>query len=200
MAIPADLPRNRAGAGNTRHARGMWRRRLDRAAGRGLRVAVLLAACNCAQGAATCAAQTNPPAKAGTVGDNVRTFMRSVAHDVTQNGPTAWLKYFDDSPAFFMAVNGAMAFPNPSIARDGTKKFAATIQHIELRWGDDLRVDPLAPGFAVVGTSWSEIQIDQSGRRVEEGGYFTGVVERRRGRWMFRDAHWSSPVKAPVAQ
>jgi hypothetical protein len=54
----------------------------------------------------------------------------------------AWIKYFDASPAFFMAVNGQMAFPNTAAAQESTRKFAQTIRHIELKWGDDLRVDP----------------------------------------------------------
>jgi hypothetical protein len=53
----------------------------------------------------------------------------------------AWIKYFDASPAFFMAVNGQMAFPNTAAAQESTRKFAQTIRHIELKWGDDLRVD-----------------------------------------------------------
>ena len=106
----------------------------------------------------------------------------------------AWIKYFDASPAFFMAVNGQMAFPNPAAAQEGTRKFAQTIRHIELKWGDDLRVDPLTNEFAVVAVSWSEIQVDTAGHSVTETGYFTGLAEYREGRWQFRDAHWSSPV------
>jgi hypothetical protein len=143
-------------------------------------------------------AQAGPGSAAAT--DSVRAFMRTVAHDVTRDGPTAWLKFFDDSPAFFMAVNGAMAFPDPSAARNGTQKFADTNRSVELKWGDDLRVDPLAPGLAVVGATWHEVQVDKSGRRTAEGGYFTAVLERKQGRWRFRDAHWSSPVDATVAQ
>jgi len=126
----------------------------------------------------------------------VRAFMQTVAHSVTQDGPTAWIKYFDASPAFFMAVNGQMAFPNTAAAQDGTRKFAQTIRHIELKWGDDLRVDPLTNEFAVVAVSWREIQVDTAGHSVTETGYFTGLAEYREGRWQFRDAHWSSPVSS----
>jgi hypothetical protein len=70
--------------------------------------------------------------------------MKSVARSVTQDGPLAWIKYFDSSPASFMAVNGQMAFPNADAAKDGTRKFAQTIRQIELNWGDDLRVNRLA--------------------------------------------------------
>ena len=126
----------------------------------------------------------------------VRVFMQTVSHSVTQDGPMAWIKYFDASPAFFMAVNGQIAFPNTAAALEGTRKFAQTIRHIELTWGDDLRVDPLTNEFAVVGVSWREIQVDAGGHSITETGYFTGLAEYREGHWQLRDAHWSSPVSS----
>jgi hypothetical protein len=55
-------------------------------------------------------------------------------------------------------------------------------------------VDPLSAEFAVVAASWREVQIDSARHRIEESGMFTGLVELRKGRWQFRDAHWSSPL------
>jgi hypothetical protein len=126
----------------------------------------------------------------------VRVFMQTVAHDVTQDGPLAWLKYFDTGPAFFMAVNGQMAFPSAAAAQEGTRKFAQTISHMELKWGDDLRVDPLTAELAVIAVSWRETLIDTAGHRVDEAGYFTGLAEYQKGRWQLRNAHWSAPVSA----
>jgi len=148
----------------------------------------------CAAGASHSRSLT--PDGASSVDQAVRAFMQTVSHSVTQDGPMAWIKYFDASPAFFMAVNGQMAFPNTAAAQEGTRKFAQTIRHIELMWGDDLRVDPLTNEFAVVAVSWHEIQVDTAGHSVTETGYFTGLVEYREGRWQFRDAHWSSPVSS----
>jgi hypothetical protein len=136
------------------------------------------------------------PDEAASVDQAVRAFMQNVSHSVTQDGPMAWIKYFDGSPAFFMAVNGQMAFPNTVAAQEGTRKFAQTIRHIELKWGDDLRVDPLTNEFAVVAVSWREIQVDTAGHSVTETGYFTGLAEYRERHWQFRDAHWSSPVSS----
>lgn len=124
----------------------------------------------------------------------VRAFMQTVESSVTQDGPLAWIKYFDASPAFFMAVNGQMAFPNAAAAEEGTRKFAHTIRQIELQWGNDLRVDPLTNDFAIVAVSWREIQVDTAGHSVTETGYFTGLAEHREGHWQFRNAHWSAPV------
>jgi hypothetical protein len=158
-----------------------------------LLAAIIFAGCvTSAVGAS--ASQRLTPERAAAIDRDVRAFMQTVAHNVTQDGPTAWLKYFDTGPAFFMAVNGQMAFPNAVAAQEGTRKFAQTITHIELKWGDDLRVDPLTADLAIVAASWHEIQVDTAGHRVDEAGYFTGLSEYREGRWQFRDAHWSSPV------
>ena len=137
-----------------------------------------------------------PSGEAVAVDQAVRAFMQTVSHSVTQDGPMAWIKYFDESPAFFMAVNGQMVFPNASAAQEGTRKFAQTIRQIELKWGDDLRVDPLTNEYAVVGVSWREVQVDTAGHSVNETGYFTALVEYRDGHWQFRNAHWSAPVSS----
>jgi hypothetical protein len=158
-----------------------------------LLLALTLAACIPSGGAR--GAHSMTPAGAAP-GQAVREFMQTVSHSVTQDGPMAWIKYFDASPAFFMAVNGQMAFPNAAGAQEGTRKFAQTIRHIELKWGDDLRVDPLTSEFAMVGVSWREIQVDTVGHSVTETGYFTGLAEYREGHWQLRDAHWSSPVSS----
>ena len=134
------------------------------------------------------------PDEAVAVDRAVRTFMQTVSHSVTQDGPVAWLKYFDESPVFFMAVNGQMAFPSASAAKEGTRKFAQTIRQIELKWGDDLRVDPLTHEYAVVGVSWREVQVDTAGHSITQAGYFTALAEYRDGHWQFRNAHWSAPV------
>src|SRR3974377_2074272 len=36
--------------------------------------------------------QSLPPASSGAIAESARTFMRTVAQDVTQDGPLAWLK------------------------------------------------------------------------------------------------------------
>lgn len=155
--------------------------------------AITFAACvPCGAGASHSCSVT--PDEAVAVDQAVRTFLQEVAHSVTQDGPLAWIKYFDASPAFFMAVNGQMVFPNPSAAQEGTRKFAQTVRQIELKWGDDLRVDPLTHEYAVLGVSWREVQVDTVGHSVTQTGYFTALAEYRDGHWQFRDAHWSAPV------
>ena len=148
-------------------------------------------------------AQTLAPARRTAVEDAVRRFTAAVAHDVTEDGPMAWRKHFADSPAFFMAVNGQLAFPSGQAAAQAIPEVARQYKHIELRWGDDLRLDALTEGFCVVGASYTEVielQPGVQGWQGTQNGYFTGVAENRNGRWQFRDAHWSQPVapsKAP---
>jgi hypothetical protein len=141
--------------------------------------------------------QSLTPARRAAVEDSVRQFTVAVAHDVTQEGPVAWRKHFADTPAFFMAVNGKLVFPNSGSATEGIQSFAHTIRHIDLHWGDDVRIDPLTPDFAVVATPWVEVQIDLKGQQVTTGGFFTALAENRNGQWQFRNAHWSEPVPPP---
>jgi hypothetical protein len=134
------------------------------------------------------------------VEDGVRRFMLDVARDVSTEGPVAWHKHFADSPAFFMAVDGQLAFANSEAAAAGTDNFAKTIQHIELHWGDAIRVDALSAEFAVVATPWVEVQTDLKGHQATTSGFFTALAENHNSQWRFRDAHWSEPVppvKAP---
>ena len=132
------------------------------------------------------------------VESSVRSFTSTVAHDVTQEGPVAWRRFFLESPSFFMASEGRLRFANSQAVTAAIPELTRTIKHIELRWGDDLRVDPLAPDLAVVAAPYSEVHIDAEGHQANEAGYFTGVAQFENGRWQFRNAHWS--VLVPPAQ
>ena len=124
----------------------------------------------------------------------MRAFAKDVARGVTQEGPAAWRRYFSESPEFFMAVDGRLAFANGASAIAAIPDLARTIKQIDLRWGEDLRVDPLAPDLAVMATPYREIRTGPMGDRVDEVGYFTGTTEYKGGHWKFRNAHWSVAV------
>jgi hypothetical protein len=83
----------------------------------------------------------------------VRHFVFNVAHDVTQEGPAVWRRHSADSPSFFMAVNGKLAFANGQAAAQAIPQIARQYKHIELRWGDDLRLDALTENLCVVAAS-----------------------------------------------
>jgi hypothetical protein len=138
------------------------------------------------------------PATRTAVSDGVHQFARDVAHDVTREGPAAWRRYFSPAPSFFMASNGQLVFTSGIAAAHGIDDLTRTLKSIELRWGDDLRVDPLTHDLAVVASSWSEQRTATDGGRVTDRGYFTAVAERHDGHWRFRNAHWS--VAPPEAK
>lgn len=164
-------------------------------------IAAVLASSGCERGhgSAGAAPPSLSPATRAAVTDAVRQFAQDVAHDVTREGPAAWRRYFSPSPSFFMASDGQLVFSSAASAARGIDDLTRTIKSIELRWGDDLRVDPLTPDLAVLASSWAEIIIARDAGRVTARGFFTGVAERRDGRWKFRDAHWSVAAPAPKA-
>jgi hypothetical protein len=123
--------------------------------------------------------------------DSVRAFVATVAADVSNTGPAAWRRHFLDGPAFFMAAEGRLVFPSSDSASRGIQRLTQVITHISLRWGDSLRIDPLAPGLAMVATSYHEVRVAAAGPQVEESGYFTGLAAHGPAGWQFRDAHWS---------
>ena len=152
--------------------------------------ALALAGCDARQAAPK--EQLLSPRREAAIGVDVRAFALKVAHDVTEEGPAAWRKHFLESPAFFMAADGNLQFPDSASASAGIQALARTMQHIDLRWGDDIRVDPLGPNLAMIAMPYREAIVTSSGNRVDSAGFFTGVVEFRDGQWRFRDAHWSS--------
>jgi hypothetical protein len=136
--------------------------------------------------------------EAAAIERDVRAFMTAVASDIARIGPVAWRHHFSDSPAFFMASEGKLVFPDIASANRTIDDLTRTVKHIELRWEAPVRVDPLAPALAAVGASYEEVRVDTADHRIDEKGYFTAVAERRANRWQFRDAHWSV-VAAPRA-
>jgi len=133
-------------------------------------------------------------ARAGEIDKEVRAFARDVARGVSQEGPTAWRRYFSESPEFFMAAEGRLTFSNGASAIAAIPDLARTIRQIDLHWGEEMRVDPLTPDLAVMATPYREVRTGPAGDRVSEAGYFTGTTEYKGGRWQFRNAHWSVVV------
>lgn len=143
-------------------------------------------------------APTLDAAHAAAITDSVRAFAASVAEGISKDGPAAWRRYFAETPAFFMASDGRLVFPNSDSAGRAIANLPRFIASITLRWEDSVRVDPLASGLAVMGASYHETRVDPDGHRLEEQGFFTAVVEHETGGWRFRNAHWSvvtSPSK-----
>jgi hypothetical protein len=136
--------------------------------------------------------------EAARIAREVVAFAETVARDVTGEGPSAWRRHFSESPAFFMAVDGQLAFRDSETATRGIEEASRAIPHIELHW-QALRVDPLTQDLAMLASPYLEVQVDRAGHRTEERGFFSGLAEHRAGRWQFRNAHWSSLALAPHA-
>jgi len=121
----------------------------------------------------------------------VKQFTDSIATNVSKDGPIAWLKYFNDSPGFFMASDGQLVFPDHAAAQQFiTGTLVKTISKINLRWYN-LRIDALTPGLAAIGAGFHEDLTDNQGKTSPYNGYFTGVAQKRDKGWQLRDAHWS---------
>ncbi len=131
------------------------------------------------------------PQQSREIKDNVQKMMDSIAIDITHDGPTAWLKYFENTSEFFMASDGHLVFANNEIATRFIKnELVKQISKIDLRWGD-VRIDVLTNKFANVAATWNEDIADFANKKTSQGGYFTGVAEKTLQGWKLRNAHWS---------
>ena len=153
-------------------------------------ITLLAVAVSLAHAAVPSAAVAPNAAESAAVRQEVRSFVTSVAHDVTRSGPLAWNRYFDDSPAFFMAVDGQMVFPSGMAAKENIPRIALKFRHIELTWGSEPRIDPLTRRLAMVAVPWRETLTDSAGHVTKQAGLFTGLAQLRNGRWQFRDVRW----------
>src|SRR5215470_7838519 len=123
----------------------------------------------------------------------VSAFVRELAADVSREGPAAWSRHFAPGEEFFMAADGVLVFPDGAAAARGVAALEKTLTAIELRFGEDLKVDPLTPDLAMVAVPHEEVLTDADGHRTESRGYFTALAEQHAGHWRLRDAHWSVP-------
>lgn len=126
----------------------------------------------------------------------VREMASAIARDVAADGPIAWLRYFTGDHEFFMANDGNLQFSDFGEAKAFLNKFSVGVAHLELTWVE-IRVDPVAPGVAVMASPYREAITDNGGHVSRFSGYFTGLAVKTRSGWRLRDAHWSSPVAPP---
>lgn len=132
-------------------------------------------------------------AHAAALRDSVTQAANALAVDLAQEGPNAWLGYFEESTSFFMASDGVLRFPTIDSAITFVRAFAPTYTSLRLEW-DDLRVEPLGAGVAVMATPYRETLVDTTGAELSLGGYVTAVWSHTAEGWRIRNLHWSSPV------
>jgi hypothetical protein len=121
----------------------------------------------------------------------------AIRADLAKDGPAAWLRYFADGPAFFMAADGKLQFADVEAAKHFMPGFAAGVAHLELVWGE-IRIDVLTPEMAMMAAPYSESFTAKTGAKSAFHGYFTGLAVRTPGGWKLRDLHWSSDNTAPA--
>lgn len=138
------------------------------------------------------------PAHATALSDSVRDMAAAITRDLEREGPTAWLSYFLDGREFFMVSDGRVVFPSIDSATSFVRGFDRRIASMELVW-EDVRIDPLSPGAAVLGASYREVLTDTSGAESRFEGYMTSIAVHTASGWRLRDLHWSSsaPPETP---
>jgi len=120
----------------------------------------------------------------------VSAYADTIALDLRREGPSAWLRHFSRTPAFFMASDGHLLFPDIDSADAFVEDLARRVRSVDLEWGQ-IRVDPLSPTLALLAAPFHEVVTDTGGAPISFDGYFTAVAERDESGWTLRNAHWS---------
>ena len=129
--------------------------------------------------------------QSSVVKDSVRQMFESIATAVSHEGPLAWLRYFENSPNFYMAADGQLVFPDNGAATNFLKNiYAKSVRSIDLRW-KDIRIDPLTSRTAGVAAIFHEDITDTAGKMSPSDGYFTGIAEQTSQGWQILNSHWS---------
>lgn len=125
---------------------------------------------------------------------SVQQMTDSIAKNVSDKGPAAWLLYFENTPGFFMASEGQLAFPNIETATNFIHHtLVKSIHKIELHW-KSIRIDPLTTKLASIGAIFHEDITDFSGKKIPVDGYFTGIAHQTSQGWKLYNAHWSTVI------
>src|ERR1035437_8880150 len=131
------------------------------------------------------------PKQASDIQDSVRQMAESIAKNVSHEGPTAWLRYFENTPAFFMASEGQLVFPNNDSAKNFINNILVkSISKIELHWSN-IRIDPFTSKLAGIAAIFHEDITDSAGSKLPHDGYFTGIAHQTSQGWKLHNAHWS---------
>jgi hypothetical protein len=128
----------------------------------------------------------------GFVKDSVILMTTHITSDLARIGPIAWLNYFENSPDFFMAVDGKVTFTNYQTAKNFiSDTLTKSFQKINLHW-ESLRIVPLAFNLASMGAYFHEDLLDPTGKTVTATGYLTATAAQTGQGWKLRNVHWST--------
>lgn len=126
------------------------------------------------------------------VRDSVSAMAASIARDVSQKGPVAWTDYFENTPQFFMAVDGQLVFNGYDSANTFIRSvLVKSILAIQLRWSN-IRINALTDQLAGIAAVYHEKITDATGKITPSDGYFTGIAHQTPQGWKLLNAHWSA--------
>jgi len=138
--------------------------------------------------------KTLSPKDLSLVQDSVQLMTESIAKNISHEGPVGWLRYFENSPGFFMASDGQLVFPNIDTAKNFINNILIkAMPEIQLRWSN-IRIDPLAINLASISAVYHEDISDSTGKMTPHDGYFTAIAHQTAQGWKLLNAHWSSIV------
>jgi len=136
-------------------------------------------------------AETLTPEERSIVRDSIVLMTSSIAKDLSNEGPAAWLKYFENAPGFFMVSDGQLVFPDIETAKKFIKTTLVKIMpKIELRWSN-IQIEPLTLKLASISAVYSEDITDSAGKTTLHKGYFTAIAHQSTQGWKLHNAHWS---------
>lgn len=140
---------------------------------------------------------TDSPNQLVAVKDSVQMMAESIAQNVSQNGPTEWLKVFENTPNFFMANDGQLAFANYDAASTFINNILIkSISKIVLHWSN-VRIEPFTTDLASFSANYKETITDFAGHTTNFEGYFTSIAKHTNQGWKLHNVHWSSVPKIP---
>lgn len=131
------------------------------------------------------------PAPAYPISQGALEFMNGVAVGVTRDGPIAWKRYFAADPSFYMVSEGRLVFEGGDVARRSIDDLTRTVERIELRWGEPIRVDLMTSTRVLISAAYYERIVRRSGTTTDEQGWMTGLAEQGPEGWRFLNLHWS---------
>jgi len=123
--------------------------------------------------------------------EEVILMLDSVRNDIGWNGPIKWIKYFEDTSAFYMASEGKLVFSDYNAAKKFiTDTLVHKVSGIVLDW-QNINIDSICENTVAINTYYHEDLMIINDSAIHEMGYCTAIADRTNTGWKFRTLHWS---------
>ena len=127
--------------------------------------------------------------------DSVRQFLTEYSDKVNGGDLLDIIPYYANEPGFHWLENGTVSYPSYDSVVTVLEMLAPTVAEIRVKF-EEPRVVALAPGVALLTTSFQEFFADTSGTEFEFGGALSIVTVHRDDGWKFLSGHASAPVQS----